>query len=223
MNKPDAATAIVPTDRTRIRRVPSRAVYDRAVVNAILDEGLVAHVGFVVADQPYVIPMVYARRDERLFLHGAAASRLLKGGASGVPLCATVTLVDGLVFARSAFHHSMNYRSVVILGQARAVVDPEEKQTALAAFLEHMARGRAAACRPPNPKELAATAVLSLSLDEVSAKVRTGGPVDDAEDLPLPFWAGHVPLGLTAGAAITDATHVPQADIPSEFLHGLFR
>jgi nitroimidazol reductase NimA-like FMN-containing flavoprotein (pyridoxamine 5'-phosphate oxidase superfamily) len=214
---------ITPTDRSRIRRVPARASYDRAVVEQILDQGVVAHVGLAVEGQPYVMPMVYARRDRELYLHGAAASRLLKAGAQGVPLCATVTLVDGLVFARSAFHHSMNFRSVVVLGRARAVLAPDEKCAALAAFLEHVARGRAAACRPPSAKELAATTVLALPLDEVSAKVRAGGPRDDDEDLALPFWAGHVPLQLVAGAPVPDASSPPLAPVPPAFVSGLFK
>jgi uncharacterized protein len=225
---PDSLTSpvpqpIVPTDRSRVRRVPARASYDRAVVDAILDEGLVAHVGLAVAGQPYVMPMVYARRDRLLYLHGAPASRLLKAAAGGTPLCATVTLLDGLVFARSAFHHSMNYRSVVVLGQARLLDDPEEKRLALEAFLEHVARGRTQACRPPNAKELASTTVLALPLDEVSAKVRTGGPKDDDEDLALPYWAGHVPLRLVVEPPVSDALHEPVAAPPGPLLNGLFR
>jgi uncharacterized protein len=202
--------------RSRVRRVPSRASYDQAVVHAILDEGFVAHVGFVGNDgHPFVIPMVYARIGEALYLHGAPASRLLKLGSAPARLCATVTLLDGLVLARSAFHHSMNYRSVVVLGEARTVSDSAEKAAALAALLEHVAAGRSATARPPNAKELAATAVVALPLAEVSAKLRSGGPIDDEEDLALPYWAGHVPLQLVAGAPVADAAHAPLGALPA--------
>jgi nitroimidazol reductase NimA-like FMN-containing flavoprotein (pyridoxamine 5'-phosphate oxidase superfamily) len=197
-----------------VRRVPSRASYDRAFIHQILDEGLVAHVGFATPEdgQPYVIPMVYARLGDDLLLHGAAASRLLKAGAAGVPMCATVTLVDGLVLARSAFHHSMNYRSVVVLGQARAVTEIAAKQVALAAFVDHVSPGRSQRARPPNPKELAATTVLALAIDEVSAKSRSGGPIDDDEDLAWPIWAGHLPLQLRADPPVPDQRHPPQGE-----------
>ena len=203
------------TPRSRVRRVPSRASYDRDFIYRILDEGLVAHVGLVSDDQPYVIPMVYARAGDQLLLHGAAASRLLKQGAAATPMCATVTILDGLVLARSAFHHSMNYRSVVVLGQARAIEEPAAKLAALAAFLEHVAPGRSQQTRPPNPKELNATTVLALPLEEISAKSRSGGPLDDDDDLALPFWAGHLPLRLTPGTPLADQRHTPQADLPA--------
>jgi nitroimidazol reductase NimA-like FMN-containing flavoprotein (pyridoxamine 5'-phosphate oxidase superfamily) len=200
------------TERNRIHRVPSRGSYDRGTLHAILDEGLVASVGFALEGQPYVIPMVYARRGDLLYLHGAAASRLLK--QSEVPLCVTVTLIDGLVLARSAFHHSMNYRSAVILGLAREVTDAGERSAAFAAVVDHVLPGRAQACRPPNDKELRATRVLALPIDEASAKTRTGGPLDDDEDLPLPFWAGQLPLTLAAGAPVPDARAEPRAPLP---------
>jgi nitroimidazol reductase NimA-like FMN-containing flavoprotein (pyridoxamine 5'-phosphate oxidase superfamily) len=183
----------------RIRRLPQRGSYDRAVIDAILDEGLVCSVGVVVDGGPVVIPMVYARRGDELILHGAQASRLLRAGAAAAPLCVTVTLLDGLVLARSAFHHSMNYRSVVLFGVARELTDPGEKAAALAALVEHLVAGRSAEVRPPSDKELAATRVLALPIDAASAKRRTGGPVDDVEDEAWPCWAGEVPLALAAG------------------------
>lgn len=192
------------TDRSTVRRLPARASYDRADVDAILDEGLVAHVGLAVDGQPFVIPMVYARAGERLFLHGSAASRTARALATGVPVCVTVTLLDGLVLARSAFHHSMNYRSVVILGTARAIVDPDERLAALRAIVEHMYPGRWDATRPPNAQELKATTVLALPIQEATAKARTGPPIDDAADLALPHWAGVLPIRLAASAPIPD-------------------
>jgi nitroimidazol reductase NimA-like FMN-containing flavoprotein (pyridoxamine 5'-phosphate oxidase superfamily) len=203
---------LTPTDRTRFHRVPSRGTYDRTTVHQILDEGLVASVGFVIDGQPYVIPMVYARRGDQLYLHGASASRLLK--SSDVPLCVTVTLLDGLILARSAFHHSMNYRSVVLLGRAREVTEPEEKNAALTAVVDHVLAGRWQDCRPPSEKELRATRVLALPIDEGSAKMRTGGPLDDEEDLALPYWAGIVPLTLAAGAPVADPLHAPRGPLP---------
>ena len=194
-----------PNPRTTIRRIPERGSYDRALVYAILDEGLLASVGFALDGQPYVLPMAYARWQDEIVLHGAAASRLLKQGAARVPLCVTVTLLDGLVLARSAFHHSMNYRSAVILGVARELTDPTEKRAALAALVEHVLAGRSASARPANDKELAATRVLALPIEEASAKVRTGGPLDDEEDLAVMAWAGHLPLALGAGPPIPDA------------------
>jgi uncharacterized protein len=190
------------TPLSTVHRVPQRASYDRAVVDAILDEGLVCHVGLVADGQPFVLPMAYARRGRELLLHGAQASRLLKGGAAGTPLCVTVTLLDGLVLARSAFHHSLNYRSVVILGAARELTDAAEKDAAMTALVEHVLAGRAAAARPPSARELGATRVLSLPIEQASAKLRSGGPLDDAEDGAWPCWAGHVPLTLVARAPV---------------------
>src|SRR4051812_29612045 len=165
-----------PSDRTRIRRLPQRGVYDRQTIHAILDEAMVCHVGLLHAEQPIVIPTIHWRLGEELFVHGSAASRMLEHGAEGAPLCVTVTLVDGLVFARSAFHHSMNYRSVVILGRARCVSDREEKLSVLTALVNRFAPGRAERVRPPSEQELKATLVLALPIAEASAKVRTGGP-----------------------------------------------
>ena len=168
-------------------------------MEAILDEGLVAHVGLAVDGQPFVLPMVYARVDGHLYLHGSAASRLLRALGAGAPVCVTVTLLDGIVLARSAFHHSMNYRSVVILGRAVAVTDAAEREVALAAMVDHAVPGRSEEVRPPDPKELAATLVVRVDLDEVSAKVRRGPPIDDHADLGLPVWAGVLPLRVVAG------------------------
>jgi nitroimidazol reductase NimA-like FMN-containing flavoprotein (pyridoxamine 5'-phosphate oxidase superfamily) len=201
-------SAIIPTERTRVRRRPQRASYDRALVNAILDEAMVCHVGFAVDGQPFVLPMAYARLDECLYLHGAVSNRMLKTLNEGAPACVTVTLLDGLVLARSAFHQSLNYRSVVILGTAREVTDAEEKRAALDALTEHLAPGRLAEIRAPSDEELRATTVLAIPVDEVSAKLRAGPPVDDDADLALTCWAGVVPLRLEPQAPVTD-DHVP--------------
>ena len=192
------------TPRTTLRRLPKRGCFDRAAVNAILDEGLVCHVGFAAEDQPFVIPTTYAREGERLLIHGSAASRMLRTLAEGVPVCVTVTLLDGLVLARSAFHHSMNYRSVVVLGTAVEVTDPAAKEAALTAIVEHVVRGRSAQVRPPTALELKATTVLALPIDEASAKVRSGPPIDDEEDYTLACWAGVLPLTLVPGAPVSD-------------------
>jgi nitroimidazol reductase NimA-like FMN-containing flavoprotein (pyridoxamine 5'-phosphate oxidase superfamily) len=193
-----------PTPRTTVRRLPDRARYDRATVDAILDEGLVCHVGFVDQGQPFVIPSAYARMGDRLILHGSAASRMVKVLADGAPACVTVTLLDGLVLARSGFHHSMNYRSVVVLGRGTEISDPQEKRRALDAIVEHVAPGRAPSVRPPSENELRATRVVALSLDEASAKVRTGPPKDDEADYALPVWAGELPLRLEPLAPVAD-------------------
>ncbi|MGZ5442564.1 MAG: pyridoxamine 5'-phosphate oxidase family protein [Thermoanaerobaculia bacterium] len=191
------------TDRTKVRRLANRGNYDRETIHAILDEALVCHVGFVVDGAPVVIPTIHWREGDRLYVHGSAASRMLRMLKDGVDACVTVTLVDGLVLARSAFHHSMNYRSVVVFGKAR-VVEGEDKLHALDALVEHVVRGRSREMRPHKEIELKQTLVLALPLDEASAKIRTGGPVDDEEDYALPIWAGVVPLRLTAGEAIAD-------------------
>jgi hypothetical protein len=204
-----------PTERTTVRRLPKRATYDRATVEAILDEALHCHLGFVVDGQPYVIPTIHARAGDRVYVHGSAASRMLRAAGAGIPVCLTVTLVDGLVFARSAFHHSMNYRSVVVLGAARTVVEPEEKLAALHAIVEHVAPGRWPEVRPPSEQELRATTVLAVPLDEVSAKLRTGPPLDDEEDYALACWAGVLPLGLAAGAPIPDPRLGPGSVAPA--------
>jgi uncharacterized protein len=191
-----------PSARTQVKRLPQRAVYDVAQIHAILDEGFLCHVGFAVDGQPYVIPTGYARRGDELLIHGSAASRMLRTLAGGIDVCVTVTLVDGFVLARSAFHHSVNYRSVVVLGRARVVSDPAEKTEALRAFTNHMIPGRWDEVRPPTEQELKATEVLALPLSEASAKVRTGPPVDDEEDLALPVWAGVVPVQTSFSAPV---------------------
>jgi nitroimidazol reductase NimA-like FMN-containing flavoprotein (pyridoxamine 5'-phosphate oxidase superfamily) len=200
------------TERTRLRRLPERAAYDRATVHAILDEGFICHVGFVVDGHPYVIPTGYARVGETVYLHGSTGSRL--GLRPGMDVCVTVTLLDGLVLARSAFHHSMNYRSVMAIGRTRPVTDPEEKDAALRALVEHIVPGRSDAVRGGDRRELAATAVLALPLDEVSAKVRTGPPKDDEPDYALPIWAGVLPLGLTPGEPAPDPVLDPSIPTP---------
>ena len=193
-----------PTERTTLKRLPQRGSYDREEVYRILDEGFVCHVGFAVNGQPFVIPTAYGRVGDKLYIHGSSASRTLRGLSGGIPVCVTVTLVDGLVLARSAFHHSINYRSVVILGAATMVEAAEEKMTALRAFTEHVIPGRWGDVREPNEQELKGTSVLALPLVEVSAKVRTGPPKDDEEDMAIPVWAGELPLGVKAGSPVDD-------------------
>jgi uncharacterized protein len=197
-------TQYTPTERTQVKRLPNRAAYDSETVFKILDEAFLCHVGFVVEGQPFVIPTGFARVGEMLYIHGSAASRMLQTLSEGVQVCVTVTLVDGLVLARSAFHHSMNYRSVVILGRATLVDRREEKMAALEAFTEHIVRGRWKDVRLPSEAELKATTVLALPLAEVSAKIRTGPPKDDEEDYSLPIWAGVVPLKLVPDTPIAD-------------------
>ena len=193
-----------PTPRTRVVREPQRAVCDRDAVNHILDEALVCHVGFAADGQPFVIPMSYGRDGDALYIHGSVASRMLRNLDEGVPVCITVTLVDGLVLARSVFNHSMNYRSVVILGTATLVDDPAEKLAALRAISEHLLPNRWDDSRPPSEKELKATSVLRLPINEFSAKVRVGPPVDDVEDYEFRTWAGVIPLEMNSGAPIPD-------------------
>ena len=193
-----------PTERTKLRRLPRRGSFERETVYRILDEGFVCHAGFTVDGQPFVIPTAYARVGDRLFIHGSAASRMLRTLAREVEACVTVTLVDGLVLARSAFHHSMNYRSVMIFGAAAVVRGEGAKLRALEAFSEHVMPGRWRDVRPPTPGELKATTVLSLPLEEASAKVRTGPPLDEEEDYASGVWAGVLPLSLSAGAPVND-------------------
>ena len=197
------------TDRTRVRRLPERGSNDWSVVAAILDEALVCHVGFDVDGAPVVIPTAHARHDTTLYLHGAPASRMLRSVAGGVDVCVTVTLLDGLVLARSLFHHSLNYRSAVCFGRAVEVTDLEDKDRALHLFAEHVLPGRAAEVRRPTRGELMATRVLAVQLDEASAKVRTGPPIDDEEDLDLPVWAGVLPARIAFGAPVADSTALP--------------
>ena len=197
-------TSYIPTSRTTLKRLPKRGAFDRETVHRILDEGLFCHLGFVAEGQPYVLPTIYARAQDTLYVHGSAASRMMGTLARGVPVCLTVTLLDGLVLARSAFHHSMNYRSVVVLGTAAEVKDRVEKRRALDAIVDHVAAGRSGEARGPNDNELAATRVLSLPLEEVSAKVRTGPPIDDDEDSAWPVWAGVLPLRLVPQPLVAD-------------------
>ena len=192
------------TNRTSLKRLAKRGHFDHDTVYGILDEGFICHVGFVINGQPFVIPTGYARVDDKLYIHGSQASRMLRTLANGVDACVTITLIDGLVLARSAFHHSVNYRSVVVFGRARLVDDPEEKNNALFAFSEQVVPGRWDDVRLPTDSELKQTTVLCLPLSEASAKVRTGPPVDDEEDYALPMWAGVVPLKLVAEAPIGD-------------------
>jgi len=203
-----------PTQRVRVRRVPKRGVYDRAQIDAILDEALISHVGFVHDEQPFVIPMLHARVGDVVYLHGSTASRLVRTLAGGAPCSLTATLLDGVVLARSAFHHSANYRSVTVLGRASLVASDAEKLRALEAFSEHLVPGRWDVVREPNRKELKATQVLSLPLDETSAKVRTGPPVDDDEDMERDVWAGVIPLGLRADEPLADAQLAAGIELP---------
>lgn len=193
-----------PSSRTRLVREPDRAVYDRVAAYEILDEGFICHVGFVVEGQPFVIPTGYGRVGDRLYIHGSAASRMLKNLDQGIAVCVTVTLLDGLVLARSIFNHSMNYRSVVVLGTARAVQDPGEKLEALRLLSEHILPGRWAESRQPNEKEIKATLVMRLPITEFSAKVRRGPPIDDEEDYAFSTWAGVIPLEMVVGEPIDD-------------------
>jgi len=205
---------LLQTERTTVRRLPKRGLYDRETIHAIIDEALICHVGFVVEGAPVVIPTIHTRVGDTLYFHGSAASRMLRSLRGGVEACVTVTLLDGLVLARSAFHHSMNYRSAVVFGTAREVTDPEEKLQALDALVEHVAAGRSAHARPPNEKELRQTLVLALPIEEASAKVRTGGPVDDEEDYELPIWAGVLPLRLVPQSPLPDERLRPGIPIP---------
>jgi len=204
----------VPTERTTLKRLPKRAEYDRRAVYDILDEGFVCHVGFVVDGQPFVIPTGYARAGDRLYIHGSQASRMMRALGEGIDVCVTVMLLDGLVLARSAFHHSMNYRSVVVFGKATVVEDKEEKLEALRALTEHIVPGRWAEVRWPNESEMKATTVLSLLLAEASAKVRTGPPIDDEEDYEIPVWAGVLPLRVKTGEAVDDPRLLPGVNMP---------
>ncbi|HWY22538.1 MAG TPA: pyridoxamine 5'-phosphate oxidase family protein [Candidatus Acidoferrum sp.] len=208
-----------PTLRTRLVREADRAVYDREAAYRILDEGFLCHVGFAADGQPFVIPTSYGRKDDSLYIHGSAASRMLRQMKEGVPVCVTVTLLEGLVLARSIFNHSMNYRSVVVLGKAKLVDDPEEKLEALRLLSEHIIPGRWADSRQPNERELKATSVLRLPIEEFSAKVRLGPPIDDEEDYFFPTWAGVVPLEMVAGEPINDPRLDPTREVPAYARH----
>ena len=203
------------TERTKLKRLPKRGHFDPETVYGILDEGFICHVGFAPQGQPFVIPTGYARDGDKLYIHGSQASRMLRTLSTGVDVCVTVTIIDGLVLARSAFHHSMNYRSVVIFGRATLVEDPEEKMAALLALSEHIIRGRWADVREPTELEMKQTTVLSLPLVEASAKIRTGPPLDDEEDYAMDVWAGVVPLRLVAGEPIKDPRLPEGIQIPA--------
>lgn len=203
-----------PTQRSQIKRVPKRGNYETQVIYNILDEALICHVGFTANNQPFVIPTAYGRVDDKLYIHGSPASRMLRTLNQGIEVCVTVTLLDGLVIARSAFHHSMNYRSVVIFGTATLVNDTEEKSEALRAFTEHVIPQRWEETRQPNKQELQGTLVLSVPLTEASAKVRTGNPIDDEADYDLPIWAGFLPLQMVAGKPIADERLIEGVEIP---------
>ena len=208
-----------PTARTRVIREPHRGIYDREAVYQILDEGVVCHVGFVSDGQPFVIPMNYGRSGDNLYIHGSAASRMLRRLDEGAPVCITVTLLDGLVFARSIFNHSMNYRSAVVLGTAERVEDPTEKLEALRILSEHIVPGRWKDVRPPNEPELKMTSVFRLPIQEFSGKVRQGPPVDNEEDYAFPTWAGVLPLRLKPGEPINDPRLDPAQPVPEYVRH----
>ena len=203
------------TQRTQIKRIPKRGLYERQTIYQILDEGLICQLGFVVEGQPFVIPTAYGRVGDRLYIHGSPASRMLRTLQKGVPVCLTITLVDGLVLARSAFHHSMNYRSVVVFGVASMVEDYNEKEEALKAFTEHIIPGRWADTRQSTRQEIAGTLVLSLPLVDASAKVRTGSPIDNEADYVLPIWAGELPLHLIANEPVPDPRLADGIDLPT--------
>jgi nitroimidazol reductase NimA-like FMN-containing flavoprotein (pyridoxamine 5'-phosphate oxidase superfamily) len=205
-----------PTPRTKVRRLPKRASYDKLAVHAILDEGFVCHIGFALDEQPYVIPTIYVRAGDTLYVHGSAASRMLRSLTRGVPVCVTVTLLDGLVLARSAFHHSLNYRSVVVIGNARLVADTDEKMRALHLITDHVVPGRWEEVRSPTELELRQSSVLAVPLAEVSAKIRSGPPIDDEEDDALSVWAGVVPVTTRLGTPLSDGrvpAGVPEFDL----------
>lgn len=203
------------TERTRVRRLKDRGCYDRSAVYKILDEGLICHVGYMEGASPKVLPTGYVRMGDNLYLHGSGANRMLRMANQGAELCVTVTLVDGLVLARSAMHHSMNYRSVVIYGKGRSVQDPEEKLMSLETFVEHVVPGRWADIRPPSATELKVTEVIALALEEASAKIRTGPPIDDEDDYALDVWAGVIPFQLGVGAPINDPRLDASIPIPA--------
>jgi uncharacterized protein len=210
-----SSESLIKTDKTTIKRLPQRGNYDRELVYQILDEGLICNIGFAVEGQPFVIPTAYGRIENKLYIHGSPASRMLHHLQSGLQVCVTVTLLDGLVLARSAFHHSMNYRSVVIFGTAEIVEDLQQKLVALKAFTEHIIPQRWDEVRIPNPQEIQGTLVLALPINEASAKIRTGAPLDDEEDYNLPVWAGEIPLEIVAKNPIPDPKLTPEIPTPN--------
>ncbi len=213
------ATETTLTDRTKVKRLPARGAYDRETIYAILDEAFICHVGFVSDGQPYVIPTGFARIGDDLYIHGSSASRMLRDLSQGIEVCVTVTLIDGLVLARSAFHHSINYRSVVVLGRAELVEDSDEKNRALEAFTEHVIPGRWPEIRWPSELELKATSVLKLPIEEASAKIRTGGPKDDLEDYAMDIWAGVLPLRLEKSDPVSDELLSDTTPVPEHVLN----
>ena len=223
----NGSKSFTPTKRTRLKRLSKRASYERKIVYQILDEAFICHVGFIESDHPVVIPTAYGRREDILYLHGSAASRMLRSLAEGSSVCVTVTLLDGLVLARSAFHHSMNYRSVVVFGKASAVKDPKDKLDALRTISEHILPGRWADARQPNSTELQQTLILRIQLAEASAKIRTGPPVDEEADYDFPVWAGEVPLSMNASPPVADPRlrsdlEAPPYTEPSRFRQQIF-
>ena len=212
---PQNPPSLAQSDRSKVKRVPQRGNYEREVIYQILDEGLVCYVSFVVDGQPFVIPTAYGRVEDKLYIHGSPASRMLKALQTGIEVCVCVTLVDGLVLARSAFHHSLNYRSVVVFGTATIIKDKVQKLEALQAFCEHIIPGRWQEVRPPSRPELNGTLVLALPLTEASAKIRTGAPVDDEKDYQLPVWAGVIPLKVTPSEPIEDPRILSGITIPA--------
>jgi nitroimidazol reductase NimA-like FMN-containing flavoprotein (pyridoxamine 5'-phosphate oxidase superfamily) len=213
--QPPIQPPIEPTEKTKLHRLPKRGVFDRETIYRVLDEAFICHIGFTVDEQPYVIPTGFARVGDKLLIHGSAASRMMRALAWEIDVCVTVTLIDGLVLARSAFHHSMNYRSVVVMGKAKIIQDEAEKNDALRAFTDHIVPGRWAEVRWPTPLELKATTVLSLPIEEASAKVRSGDPVDDDEDHAMDVWAGVLPLQQSPGPPIPDAKLKDGINVPS--------
>lgn len=203
-------------EKTRVRRLPERGRYDRETVHRILDAGFICHVGYLIEDQPYVTPTSYWREGERLYWHGSSASRMLRTVSKGIKVCLTVTHVDGLVIARSGFHHSINYRAVMAFGTAEKIEDESYKLAALKNFVDGLYPGRWDTLRPPTKQELKATTVLSMPLDEVSAKIRTGGPIDDEEDYALPIWAGVLPLSTATGALVPDPRNLRGLEVPED-------
>lgn len=218
-----ARRALPDSARSTVHRKKERGSHDRAVIDAILDEGVVCHVGFPDAGSTMVVPTTYARVGDQLYLHGAAANRMLRVLASGAEVCVAVTLLDGLVLARSAFHHAVNYRSVVLFGQGRPVTDPAGKRRALTAIVDHLAPGRSADARPPTDAELRATAVVCFPIVDGSAKIRSGGPVEEPEDLGLRIWAGQLPLELASGAPVADAALAADVAVPAYVKASRFR
>lgn len=214
-----SATALPVTERSRLHRLPERGTHERAAIDAIVDEGLICHLGFTVDEQPFVVPTIHGRIGDTVYVHGSVASRMLRALTSGPRACLTVTLVDGLVVARSAFHHSMNYRSVMLFAAPRLVSDPEEKAAALHAIVEHVVPGQMALMRPHSERELKVTNVLAFPIEEGSAKVRTGPPIDDEEDYALDLWAGVIPLSLAAGTPYDDGRVRPGVSLPAHLAH----